>query len=239
MRFKLKFDLQHELLDADYRPILVSFIKNALSQDNPALYQSLYDEGVTQKMYAFAPYLPEPIFSGDTLKISKCNLEVLFTTSDYSMFINLYNAFLKQRFIPYPLKYRNFLTLMSMVMINKRSIEKDSVLIKMLSPLVVRRHDKEKNKDQYLVFYQDDFESGWRDTLKPLLANAATPEMIRELSLKPMKCKKVVVRVFGQNIDTTTGILQLSGNHLLLNYLHDLAMSSRRAQGFGVFDVIG
>jgi CRISPR-associated endoribonuclease Cas6 len=155
------------------------------------------------------------------------------------MFINLYNAFLKQRFIPYPLKYNNFLTLKSIVMINGRTIVKDSVLIKMLSPLVVRRHDKEKNQDQYLVFDQDDFESGWRDTLKPLLANAATPEMIQELSLKPVNCKKVVVRVFGQNIDTTIGTLQLSGNHLLLNYLHDLAMSSRRAQGFGVFDVVG
>jgi CRISPR-associated endoribonuclease Cas6 len=239
MRFKLKFDLQHELLDADYRPTIVSYIKNALSQDNPVLYQSLYGEGVTQKMFAFAPYFPEPIFNGDTLKISKCNLDILFTTSDHTMFINLYNAFLKQRFIPYPLKYNNFLTLKSIAMINKRAIVADSVLIKMLSPLVVRRHDKEKNQDQYLVFDQDDFESGWRDTLKPLLATVATPEMIQELSLQPIKCKKVVVRVFGQNIDTTIGTLQLSGNHLLLNYLHDLAMSSRRAQGFGVFDVVG
>jgi CRISPR-associated endoribonuclease Cas6 len=239
MRFKLKFDLQHELLDADYRPTIVSYIKNALSQDNPVLYHALYGEGATQKLFAFAPYLPAPVFNGDTIKIDKLNLEILFTTSDYPTFINLYNAFLKQRFKPYPLKFNNMLTLKSIVMIRERVIEKDTALIKMLSPLVVRRHDKRSNQDQYFVFDQPDFESAWRDTLKPLLAAVATPDDIQVLTLAPLQCKKVVVRVFGQNIDTTIGTLQLNGKRSLLNYLLSMGISSRRAQGFGVFDVIG
>lgn len=239
MRFNLNFDLQHEMLDADYRPVIVSFIKNALSQDNPSYYQSLYGEGAVQKLFAFAPYLPAPVFNGDTVKVNKLRLEVLFTTPDYLTFINLYNAFLKQKFKPFPLKYDNSMTLKSITMLPGRVIEKDSVIIKLLSPLVVRRHDKQSNQDHYLVYDRDGFESVWRENLGPLLASVTDSQSIQELSIKPVHCKKVVVRAFEQNIDATLGTLQLNGERSLLNYLLSLGMGSRRSQGFGVFDVIG
>lgn len=239
MRFKLKLELQHETLDLDYRPIIVSFIKNALSQDNPSYYQSLYGEGTVQKLFAFAPYLPAPVFNGDTIKVNKLSLGILFTTPDYSTFINLYNAFLKQKFKPFPLKYDNSMTLKSIIMLHDRVIEKDSAIIKLLSPLVVRRHDKQSNQDQYLVYDQEGFESVWRETLGPLLGSVTDSQSILEISIKSVRCKKVVVRAFEQNIDATLGTLQLNGDRSLLNYLLSLGMGSRRSQGFGVFDVIG
>jgi CRISPR-associated endoribonuclease Cas6 len=239
MRFTLRFGLQHETLDSDYRPIIVSFIKNALSQENPSYYQSLYGEGTVQKPFAFAPYLPAPVFNGDTVKIDKLHLEVLFTTPDYPTFINLYNAFLKQKFRPFPLKFNNSMTLKSISMLHERVIEKDTAMIKLLSPLVVRRHDKQTNQDQYLVYDQEDFESVWRETLYPLLTPVTDSAGIKDLSIKPLRCKKVVVRAFEQNIDATLGTLQLNGDRSLLNYLFSLGMGSRRSQGFGVFDVIG
>lgn len=239
MRFNLKFDLQHETLDSDYRPIIVSFIKNALSQDNPTYYQTLYGEGTVQKLFAFAPYLPAPVFNGDTVKVNRLSLEILFTTPDYPTFINLYNAFLKQKFKPFPLKYDNFMTLKSIIMIHDRVIKKDSVIIKLLSPLIVRRHNKQSNQDQYLIYDQEGFESVWRETLGPLLAPVTYSGKIQELFIKPVRCKKVVVRAFEQNIDATLGTLQLNGDRSLLNYLLSLGMGSRRSQGFGVFDVIG
>jgi CRISPR-associated endoribonuclease Cas6 len=238
MRFKLKFDLQHETLDLDYRPLFVSFIKNALCQDNPSYYQSLYGDGTVQKPFAFAPYLPSPVFNGDTIKVSQLRLEVLFTTLDYPAFISLYNAFLKQKFKPFPLKFNNSMTLKSIIMLHERVIEKDMATIKLLSPLVVRQHDKQTNQDQYLIFDQDSFETVWRETLGPLLASVTDSSGIKDLIIKPLKCKKVVVRAFEQNIDATLGTLQLTGDRSLLNYLFSLGMGSRRSQGFGVFDVI-
>lgn len=239
MRFNLKFDLQHETLDLDYRPIILSFIKNALCQDNLTFYQALYGEGTVQKLFAFAPYLPSPVFSGDTVKVNKLCLEVLFTTPDYPTFISLYNAFLKQKYKPYPLKLNNSMTLKSIVMIPERVIEKDCAMIKLLSPLVVRRHNKEDNQDQYFIYNQENFESVWHETLHPLLSQVSDSRSINDLTIKPLRCKKVVVRAFGQTIDSTIGTLQLNGDRALLNYLFSLGMGSRRSQGFGVFDLIG
>lgn len=239
MRFKLVFDLQNETLDSDYRPAILSFIKNALCQDNPDYYHTFYENGSVQKTFAFAPYLPNPVFLGDKIQVDKLSMEVLFTTSDYSLSITLYNAFLKQKLKPFPLKFNNSMTLKSIVMIPDRIIEKDRIIIKLLSPLVVRQHCKEDNQDQYLVYNQDGFEAGWRETLQPLLAQVTDSDGIEDLVIKPIKCKKVVVRNFGQTIDSTIGILELSGDRTLLNYLFGLGMGSRRSQGFGVFDVIG
>lgn len=239
MRLKLKFDLRHETLDSDYRPVILSFIKNALCQDNVSFYQALYGEGTVQKLFAFAPYLPGPSFSGASLKVDKPNFEILFTTPDYPLFIGLYNAFLKQKFKPFPLKFDNFMTLKSIVMLPEQVIDKDSVMIKLLSPLVVRQHSKESNQDKYLIFNQENFESAWRDTLYPLLTLIKASGDIQDLTIKPLQCKKVVVKAFEQNIDATLGTFQLNGDRSLLNYLFSLGMGSRRSQGFGVFDVIG
>jgi len=240
MRLMLELHLDKRVIPLDYRPVILSFIKKSLSTSNKIFYESLYEDGTKQKEFAFSVYLPKPIFKEGTIEIEQEQLYVLFTTPDYQLFINLYNSFIKQKHINFPVSSQNTMILNSIRLINEQKITNNGITAKFISPLVVRQHNRITNEDIYLTFNDEEFMNVLKNNLKNFELNKwdITEEMIDNFSMQQIFCEKVVVKIFGITIDTTIGTFDMRGDKKLLNYLYLTGMGSRKSQGFGVFNVI-
>lgn len=66
------------------------------------------------------------------------------------------------KFKKYPMN-RNFMKLVSIRTYNCRQVTEQEIVIKMQSSLVVRKHDIEKNTDEYLTYNNPHFSSVLRE----------------------------------------------------------------------------
>lgn len=119
----------------------------------------------------------------------------------------------------------------------------DDVKIKMLSPVVAYRSDKERGKTKYY--------SPWDDTFTELIKKNAekkhfllTGQRLENSQFKiiPMKnldkryCK--ILNYKGTVIKGWLGIYKLRGNKRLIETAYDAGLGSKNPQGFGCFEII-
>lgn len=238
MRLKILFRLKEQVLPLDYRPAFLSFIKQSLLELYPDLYNELYREN-TIKPFTFSIGLNNPVFNGELIKLGGNIIAMTFSTYDYPMYIRFYNAFLMQKNKPFLLPFQNNLVLQSLKSIYTRSIKKEEVLIKFKSPLIVRSHNKENNTDYYYDYAHDSFESTLLNITKVQARELGFVNVSFDyFSVKPIIPKRTVVTLFGNKVNTSLGVYKLNCNNLLLNYLYNSGIGSRRSQGFGMFEII-
>lgn len=58
------------------------------------------------------------------------------------------------------------------------------------------------------------------------------------ISLEPVQCKKVVVLHYGVYIDVTVGIIKMTGDPDVLQYLYSAGAGSKHSAGFGALNVL-
>lgn len=109
----------------------------------------------------------------------------------------------------------------------------------MLSPLIVRRHDAENNKDTYYTCEMDGFQEALKENTAFLIDKMNLPVSAENFSIQTVKGRKVVVPVFGRNTDASLGVFKLTGSVQLLNVLLLAGLGARRSEGHGKFEVIG
>ena len=63
-------------------------------------------------------------------------------------------------------------------------------------------------------------------------------DIIGEVNIQPLKCKKVIVTHYGCKIETTVGILLLEGNETILSYFLRAGIGSRKSEGFGMLELL-
>lgn len=239
MRMRMNFDLSSSGIDIDFRPSLISFMKKSLQDKDKLLFEALYGNGeAVQKQFTFSAYLPNAIFEQEKIEIPHKKMAITFSCRDYGFFVRMYNSFLWQRFKPFPLK-DNTLTLKSITLENECDIKQTPLTVNLVSPLVIRWHQREGNKDKYYTFSDE----GFQDVLKVVVKNSIvdheglTASMVDDLTLDCVDCRVVVVRSFGGKIPATLGKLRLHANAKLLKYLYDVGLGSRRGEGYGMFTV--
>jgi CRISPR-associated endoribonuclease Cas6 len=154
MRYILELELENKVIPIEYRRSVISFIKNSLSQYNGDLFDKYYDNN-DLKPFTFAVKLIGPDFDNDFITLNEPLLKISFSTSDSSLGIQAYNAFLLQKNKKFSIENNNML-LKRVVIQRDLKINSDKILIKMLSPLVLREHAKDY--DYYYSVKHDDFE---------------------------------------------------------------------------------
>lgn len=218
---------------------IISWIKKSIQEYNNALYESLYHEkDPIKKTYTFSCILPQPKFSKEEVTLSDCNFEIIFSFYDYAYALHIYNAFLEQKQNKFPL-HQNSMTLVNISVLKERQIDTNTIKIKTSSPIICRNHDRSTLKDMYYSFERPEFDQYINiNIMEQMKKEGLDTSLLEDFQITPICAKKIVIPVYEKKIECSIGTFKLSGNVKLLNYLYRAGIGSKRAMGFGLFDII-
>ncbi|MBQ9013380.1 MAG: CRISPR-associated endoribonuclease Cas6 [Bacilli bacterium] len=242
MRFYLTLELKQPFLPIEYRKLVLSYIKNAISKCNNGKYYSDYFKDTNQKDYCFSVILPKPKFDKDKILLHKKEIKILFSTEENSKTgLILFSSFISQKNKSYPLADNNTMTLKSISNQKQDKIQNSKVIFKTTlgSGLCVRDHSKENNRDEYYVYNDEKF----REKLKVVLYNQLVKLGVNEeealnIKVNPIQCKKVVTKHYGRYIDTTVGMIEVQAKPYILQHFYNAGIGSRKSAGFGMLDLV-
>lgn len=237
MKLKLSFNLENEHFPINYRECVLSFIKLSLSEYDVNYLKKFYNnKDRIIKPYTFSAFFKSPEFKENEIIINNKKLDINFSIADYEASIILYNAFNHQKNKKFSLN-RNSWTLKNISMLMEKKIDSNEIIIKFMSPLVVR--SRQNQKDFYYSFEHKEFLDILKINIKEQLSITNFPENIVDtFSLEPVKAKKVIVKFYEKKMETSVGIFKMSGDKELLKYLYEAGVGSRHSAGFGMFEIV-
>lgn len=240
IQYKLIFQLENGVLPRTFDKTIVSFLKASVQNYSQELFESLYSKTHSViKKYTFSKYLCSPVFHKDEIRVSENEFCLYFSDVDFAESLHFFNAFRKMKNVRYPMK-NNTMTLSGVYLQNQKDITESEIIVKMLSPIVARKHDITTNKDQYFVFSDDGFSKVLQGNTKFFLNKLDIGLNTDDFQVIPVKAKKVVLNSYGeQMIDASLGVFKLNGNPKLLNILYAAGIGARRGECCGKFAVIG
>lgn len=237
MRLSLNFDLENEHLPIQYRECVLSFIKLSLSEYDMEYFKKFYNnKDNIIKPYTFSVFFKSPEFKEDEIIINNKKLDINLSIADYEASIILYNAFNQQKNKKFSLN-RNSWTLKNISMLMEKKISSNEIIIKFMSPLVVR--SRQNQKDFYYSFEYKEFLDILKINIEEQLSITNFPKNIVDtFCLEPIKAKKVIVKFYEKKMETSVGIFKMSGDKELLKYLYEAGLGSRHSAGFGMFEIV-
>ncbi len=238
-QYKLTFTLSNNQLPREMDRLLVSFLKSSAQAYSQHFYEKLYDKNRSIiKGYTYSCYLPGAKFHQDRIELAGEEFSLLFSDFDQAELLSFFNGFQQMRYRDYPIA-GNSMKLTSIRMQNLQEIREEEIVIRMLSPLIVRQHDAENNKDTYYTCEMDGFQEALKENTAFFIDKMNLPVSTENFSIQTIKGRKVVVPVFGRNTDASLGVFKLTGSAQLLNVLLLAGLGARRSEGHGKFEVVG
>jgi len=218
-------------LPMDYRPTILSLFKALLSRIYPEDFERLYASGVS-KNFTFAMKFESPVFSEGKLSFSSENVLLRLSSGDEYLSMLFYNAFCKSIGYAHPLGSDRTMSVRDVHMLPQPKMNRNTAVIKFLSPLVVRKH-MPGEPDRYYVFADPEF--------APCLDSVVSRQIGRSVKvlIEPVAPKKTVVRCFGVKIRCSLGFYRITTEPEILDALTKGGLGSRRDMGFGLFAVTG
>lgn len=239
LQFKLTFKLEDDFLPRELDRTMVSFLKAATQSYSQELFDSLYNKSRSIiKSFTFSYHLPGAKFCGDRIILDKNEFHLFFSDANQSELLQLFNCFQGMKFKDYPMN-GNSMKLISIHMQQIDEVKDNEIVIKMQSPLIVRRHNSTDNSDIYYTCEMDGFQDALKDNVKFFVEKSSISVSTDDFRIEVIKGKKVVVPVFGRPTDASLGLFKLKGSCQLLNILCAAGLGSRRSEGKGKFIVIG
>lgn len=234
MKLCVKLILAKKEMNSDWRRAMLSLIKHLLQSEAPQLYEEYYGEyKTTMKKFNYSLVLPGAKFADDRIMLNSDEIYLYISSSEKLIMMYFQNALLKKRGKSFPLQHENSMKIDSVRITKTPDITDSEIIVKMLSPLVVREHSKD-NKDKY--YYYD--EEGFLETLQRTLARQLG-DTEKVPVVEPVKAKRVVVKAFGGNISCNLGIFKITGEPSQLEQLYLNGLGSKSSAGFGAFEIIG
>lgn len=228
VRIKLEFQLENPELDIDYRKSILSWIKHSIEEYDKELFESLYEKGkTTKKSYTWAPILNQPKFDKQKVVLASTSFYIIFSLYNLVQAIHIQNAFISQKDKIFHLNH-NSMKLTKLTVMKEKIINKNSVNIKLCSPLIVREHNRETLKDMYYSFEKKEkFEEYIKiNILEQMKSENLDSSLIEGFSIEPIQARKTVVKVYEYSIECSLGTFNLRGKKELLNYLYKAGMRS-------------
>lgn len=234
----LRFRLEKNFLIRDMDKLLVSFLKSAAEEYSGEFYEQLYDKNKSIiKSYTFSTYLPGAKFHENRIELVKDEFTMFFSDSNQAELLKFFNGFQQLKFKKYPMD-SNSMQLISISVQNLNEIKDTEIIVKMQSPIIVRRHNSIDNTDIYYTCESERFAEILKENVSIFAQKLQIPVSTEDFSIQPIKCKKIVKRVFGRNVDASIGIYKLTGSSELLNILLLSGVGVRRSEGNGHFRVL-
>lgn len=242
MRFKLDFMVDQSEINIDYRRLILSYIKNALSQSVNGDLLDRYYMDTNTKDFTWTLIVSRPQFTKEKLQFANNRFSLIFSSDDKrqtGMYLML--AFLNQKNKRYPAEDGNYIYLKNIVQLNQKEINDTTVRFVTMpgSSIVVREHNRETNRDKYYTCEDE----GYADKLEQALKTQAEMAGFAETSVADIKVhsvtgKKVVVKHYGIYLDATIADFTVSGENEILQHFYLNGACSRRSAGFGMLDIM-
>lgn len=275
MRLKILFLC--EKLKVLYRHRFMSLIKESLNLSDENYKKNLYPDKSLNleivKPFSFSITMPpskivkkEKILIDDTFEIfdnvfyfsENSYLTMYISSNDYEFIMNLYNGLLKLK--NFNLYEDVILKLEKVILVNEKKIDKDEVVFKTLSPILIEDKDNkpilvepvsrgEENLSYLKVLSKDDFNIHFNAIHSGILKNLRGYGIISNLEFEPINLKKQVVKHTLKGFRETTGkpymtlttmqgIFKLKGAPEDIQMLYQIGIGLRTGQGFGMVDVL-
>lgn len=238
MKFIVEFDLEKEKIPIDYRSCFLSVFKTCLSKANNGRYYNDYYTPSKEKPYTWSVVFEKPKFLKDAVYIDGRHIKLMISTSDTKSGFILFSAFSAYCRKKFPLPMDNSMRMTRIAQLKEQNVSSNRILIKMLEPLCIRKHDEETNKDWYYSSKQKEFEEEFKRVIKEQLIAAGFSESISNVNIIPINARTVIIKFYGINVESSLGDFILEGDKAVLNYLLKSGMGSRKSAGFGCFKLI-
>ncbi len=239
MKIDLEFTLKNNIIPIEYHSFIVSFFKKALELSNEALYQKLYQGNTEAKTFTFSVYFDSPQFTSETIILRTNKISVHILDYDVQNVLLLANAFqeFEAKKTAFPLNH-NEMRLNRVYKEHLQPLAETNIIIQMTSPLIVRNHDKETNKDSYLTYKDEQFKEILKMNIQNAIEKLGYSIITDDFDIVPLKNKKTVVKLYRHAMNASLGLFQLKGNQELLDFLWKAGIGSHRSSGFGNFKII-
>lgn len=239
MRILLKYETKNNIFSLDYRRVIMSIIKRTLSNIEDGKYFEEYYGTVERRNFTFAVKFPSPKFDKDKIILGENSFNISLSTGDDKLGFIFWSAFLEHKDKSYSGKFDNTYTLKSIQKINERTASSNAVIVKMLSPLCLRKHSAEKNCDIYYSVKDNDFSKESKMIISSQLLKAGfSKEMSENIEIIPINARKTVVRYYGTFIECSIGDFCIKADKAIINYFLRFGIGSRKSAGFGFANLI-
>ncbi|MFR9275429.1 CRISPR-associated endoribonuclease Cas6 [Finegoldia magna] len=240
MRFDVNITLNNKEIPKDKNRMFLSFIKHNLSKNNKGCFEKLYGKGITdRKSFALASYLPGAIFNENTITIPNSKIKLTISVADMKLGVEIFNSMMGSVNNTY--KYKDCeLTTTSLKLLREKRIEDTFEIFKTLSPIVVRDHEKETNKDWFYDLSEPKGQEVFLRNLKYQLEEEM-PEskyFLDELGVEVLKNKKTVAKNYGISVQCNLCVIKINGKSEVLEHIYKSGVGSFKSQGFGLLDII-
>ncbi|MDE5932744.1 MAG: CRISPR-associated endoribonuclease Cas6, partial [Lachnospiraceae bacterium] len=225
-QYKLTFELEQSWLPKETDRLIISFLKASAQACSQEFYEKLYDKSRSViKSYTYSCYLPGAKFRQEKIELESDTFSLFFSDADPQELLFFFNSFQLMKRKKYPMN-GNSMTLVSIHMQQLSEIKENEIVIRMQSPLIVRKHHPEDNTDVYYTCEMEGFDKALKENVTIFLDRMGINAGTDDFSIQTIKGRKVVVPVFGRNTDASLGIFKLSGSCRLLNILYQAGVGA-------------
>lgn len=240
MKLRLKFILKNPSLPTDYRRIFMSFIKKLVSEPEDGKFFGQICNAANTRPFTFAVNLPQPKFENGKILLCKNELILTISTGDKFTGYLLFASALAQRGKPFAMPLDNQMTLRECSQLSEKLSNSDNVLVKMHSPLCLREHFKDKNKDVYYSVDSENFAQKSSEILFGQLKSAGfSDEAAKSVEVIPLMSKKTVVTHYESKIECSVGNFVIkASDKAVINYFLRYGIGSRKSAGFGFAELV-
>lgn len=240
VRFKIRL-LNCTKITTSYRKNFVSLIKESFNQSKDEKIKNL-NTSTKQKPFTFSVQFPVKNSNGNQLELNSNTFDFYFSTNDYLILMSVYN-FIITHLNTYNIFSDCKNTLIKATLMNKSKIDKDCLVFKTLSPIVVRDMIH-KNGDKTLKFSDENFIDNLKLSIKSLVKTFTNQDIDQnDIGIKILKMKTDNINSFGNNknlygLYANSGLVELSLNQQYLQLLYDIGVGAKRSQGFGMLEKV-
>lgn len=241
MRFHLQLTLDKPELPIEYRRLILSYIKHCLSKVQEIDLMSQFYHGTAQKDFTWSIEMNQPQFEPNKVVLADNRIRLNFAASDQGMvgFV-LFQVFLAQ-------KHQKFVSANYEIRLDDVKQDKEHIITanscmfrtSIGSPICVRIHQKESNKNTYLTFQDSNFSDYIVSVLKEIAEMKGFSKEERDtITFQWLTGKKVLIKHYNHIVDSSIGAYIISGPPPLLQMLYQTGILSRKSEGFGMVDLI-
>ncbi len=244
MRFSCKITLHDKEgnlahIPSTYRRNFMAFIKECIK--NSEWYDLLYGSPKDNKTkpFTFSISLPtnkEKMHRG-YLNLTRNQLHFHFTSCNQELINALYNGILynSPTYHIFP-QYTNHV---SNFYIHKPiHFDQEEMVFRTISPVLVRNFNKRKGQG-FLEPTHPDFKENLKRSMWAMAKSLKKHTIsTKDISIETVKIRTSIVPLYGGEIGVS-GIFKINAPTDILQLLYDVGLGAKRAQGFGMLEVIG
>lgn len=241
MKFSLQFNLKNNSIPLDYRRKFLSFLKATMESYDKSLYEKYYNQSNTRKDFTFSVYMPNQTFNKESITIKGNRIYFNFSIYNSTEGLKIYTAIMSKVNCEFPLGKFNKMTLVDIQIKEEKNLIDNLVEFKLLSPLLVRDHNKETNKDWFYTHLDEGCEKRLKEIIKiqlNLIYGNKFDKEADQLRFDFSKCKKTVISNYNVKIPGVLGKFKIEGSSYILDYLYKAGIGSKSSAGFGMIDIV-